>query len=200
MKRETGILQDRVEIAALERCVGNTHEWVRSRQNEKMKCGGNPSLHGERISFQGQWQIGAEYRYQRAEEGEDRHPQHHRAFVIAPDAGEPVDQRHLRIGILIDIEHREIRDDITKRQRAKCTSAAGTAMSMSAESLVRVPTIGITPWIRATPSASINAKWPSSGIIWRLRRPAWPRAARNDPSSAQTSSRHRRPLSACRSH
>ena len=35
--------------------------------------------------------------------------------------------------------------------------AVGTAMLMSTGSLLRVPTIGMTPWISARPSASIKA-------------------------------------------
>jgi len=99
---EARILQDWVEIAALERCVRNSQERIRRRQDEKVERSCDPGLHRQRIRFEHERQIGAENRDQRAEEGEDRHPQHHRAFMIAPDAGEPVDQWHRRIGILID--------------------------------------------------------------------------------------------------
>jgi hypothetical protein len=41
--------------------------------------------------------------------------------------------------------------------KANCASAAGAAMLTSDWSSVRVPTIGIEPWISASPSASMSA-------------------------------------------
>ena len=45
MEGETGVLQDRIEIAALERRVGDAQERVRGGENEKLKGGGDPGLH-----------------------------------------------------------------------------------------------------------------------------------------------------------
>jgi hypothetical protein len=119
MKGETRILEDRIEIAALERRIGETHERIRRGKNEQLKGGGNPRLHPERVCLERRRQIAAEGRNQRPEQSENEHPQHHRAFVVPPDAGEPVDQRHRRVGILVDVEHREVRGDVAHREGAK---------------------------------------------------------------------------------
>ena len=119
MEREAGVLQDRIEIAALERRIGDAQERIRRDQNEQMKGGSDPGLHGERIGLERRRQVGAEQRDERAEECQDRYPQHHRAFVVAPDAGQPIDQRHRRIGILVDIEHREVGSDVAFGKRQK---------------------------------------------------------------------------------
>ena len=76
--------------------------------------------------LQFQRQIVAEHRHRRAEDGEDQHPQQHRALVVAPHAGNLVDQRLGRMRILGHVEHREIRDDIGMGQRneRRCRSAA----------------------------------------------------------------------------
>ena len=68
MEGETRILQDRIEIAALERRVGDAQEWIRCAENEKLEGRGDPSLHRERIGLQRRRQIGAEDRDQRTEE------------------------------------------------------------------------------------------------------------------------------------
>ena len=119
MEGEAGVLQDRIEILAFERRVGDAQERIRGDQDEEVKGRRDPRLHRKRIGLEHERQIGAEHRDQGAEEREDRHPQHHRAFVIAPDAGEPIDQRHLRIRILVDIDHREIRRDVAIAERAE---------------------------------------------------------------------------------
>ena len=90
MEGEAGVLQDRIEIAALERRVGNAQERIRGGEDEEMEGRGDPGLDGERIGLEHRRQIVAEGGDQRAEQGEDEDPQHHRAFVVSPHAGEPV--------------------------------------------------------------------------------------------------------------
>ena len=116
---ETGVLQDRIEILALERRVRDAHERIRRHQNEKLEGCRNPGLDRERVGLEHHRQIGAKRRHQGAEKRQDRNPQHHRAFVIAPDAGQPVDQRHLRVRILVDVEHREVGRDVADGERGK---------------------------------------------------------------------------------
>ena len=119
MKGETRILQDRIEIAALEWRIGNAQERIRGGENEKLKGGCDPGLHRERIGAKLRRQIAAERRDQRAEQGQDEHPQHHGALVVAPDAGQAIHQRHRRIRILVDIEHREIGSDVANGECAE---------------------------------------------------------------------------------
>ena len=120
MEGETRVLKDRIEIAAFKRRVGDADERIRGDENEQLECGSDPGLHGERVGLERRRQVAAETCDQRAKERKDRYPQHHRAFVVAPDAGEPVDQRHRRVGILIDIENRKIGNHVAlgKRQES----------------------------------------------------------------------------------
>jgi hypothetical protein len=119
MEGETRVLKDRGEIAALERRIRNAHERIRRAKNEKLEGRRDPGLHRKRVGLEHRRQIVAEDGDQGAEKRKDRDPQHHRAFVVAPDAGEPVDERHLRVGILVDVEHRKIRSDVAYRERGE---------------------------------------------------------------------------------
>ena len=71
MKGEARILEDRIEIAALERRVGETQKRIRSGENEQLKGGGNPRLHPERVGLELGRQIAAEGRDQRAEQARE---------------------------------------------------------------------------------------------------------------------------------
>ena len=46
MKREAGILQDRIEIAALERRIARCAGMDSTCENEKLEGGRDPGLHG----------------------------------------------------------------------------------------------------------------------------------------------------------
>jgi hypothetical protein len=66
------------------------------------------ALHGQRSGLQRGRQIVAEDRDGRPEHRQDRHPKEHRPLVIPPACRHLIDQRHRRVGILGDIEHRKI--------------------------------------------------------------------------------------------
>ena len=79
---------------------------------------------------------------QRAEERQDQHPEQHRAFVVAPDAGDLVDQRLRRMRVLPDVRDREIgaahrpmasaaKDDRDQRKAASPPPARATAISLA---------------------------------------------------------------------
>jgi hypothetical protein len=87
-------LQDRIEVAALVRCLRQPQERIRGGENEQVERRGDPRLHRQHVGFKGGRQVAAEGRDQRAEQREDQHPEQHRALVVAPHAGELVDQRH----------------------------------------------------------------------------------------------------------
>ena len=97
MEGETGILQYRIEIAAFERCIDDPQERIRSSENEKLKGGGDPGLHRQRVGLQLHRQVGAERGDQGAEKRQYQNPQHHGALVVSPDAGQAIHQRHRRI-------------------------------------------------------------------------------------------------------
>ena len=92
-------------------------ERVRRRQDEQQEGSADPALHGQHVGAQRCRQVAPEHRDQRAEEGEDQHPQQHRAFVVAPGAGDLEQHRLQRVGVLPDIGDREIRLDIGHGQR-----------------------------------------------------------------------------------
>ena len=119
MNREARILQDRVEIAALERRVGDAQERVGGQQDEEKEGDRDPGLHAEHVGLEPRRQIAAEQRDQRAEQRQDQHPQQHRAFVIPPHAGDLVDQRLERMGVLEHVDDREIRAQVAGDQRAE---------------------------------------------------------------------------------
>ncbi len=109
----------RIEIAALERNLGQPPERVRCEEDEKVEGGRDPGLNRQRVGLERGRQIAAKQRHQGTEQHQDRHPQHHRAFVVAPNAGELVDQRHLRMRILEDIGDGEVRRHVAVSQRAE---------------------------------------------------------------------------------
>ena len=118
MEGEAWILQQRVELLPLKRCGREARERVRGEQGEQDEGAADHRLHGEGAGFEARWQIVAEERDQRAEEAEDQHPQQQRPFMLAPGGGDLVDERRLRMGMLIDHQHREISDHEGVDQRA----------------------------------------------------------------------------------
>jgi hypothetical protein len=119
MHRQTEILQDRIEIAALGRHLGQPPKRTRCEEDEEVEGRRDPGLHRQHVGLEGRRQIDAEQRDQCAEYGEDQHPQQHRALVVAPNAGDLVDQRHLRMRVLVNNGDREVRRDVANGERAK---------------------------------------------------------------------------------
>ena len=117
MHGEADVLQHRIEVAALDRRIGDAQERIRGDQDEQIERAGDPGLHRQHMRAQRQRQIVAEGRDQAAEQRQDRHPQQHRSFVIAPDAGDLVDQRLHRMRILEHVDDGEIRGDVQHHQR-----------------------------------------------------------------------------------
>src|SRR5215467_15645546 len=93
MDGEAGILQDWVEVAALDRRRLEAEEGIRGRQDEKVERERDPGLNRQHIGLEPRRQVGAEDRHQGAEDTEDENPQHHRAFMVSPHTSDLVDQR-----------------------------------------------------------------------------------------------------------
>ena len=117
MHREADVLQHRIEIAALDRRTGDAQERIRGDQDEEIERAGDPGLHGQHMRTQRQRQIVAEGSDQAAEQRENRYPEQHRSFVIAPHAGDLVDQRLHRVRILEHVDDGEIQFDVQHHQR-----------------------------------------------------------------------------------
>ena len=85
--------------------------------------------------LQGRRQVAAPDRDHGAEQRQDQHPEQHRALVVAPGAGDLVDQRLRRVRVLprpaAPRSRRRRRPSISARKAASvsanCTTAAGTA-------------------------------------------------------------------------
>ena len=108
MDGEPDILQHRIEVAALARRRIEPVERIGRQQDEQRRRRprsrpGRPArwLSASPADCLPNMATSAE------EEGQDQHPQQHRAFVVAPDAGELVDQRDLRMRILPDVLRRK---------------------------------------------------------------------------------------------
>ena len=117
MDGEADVLEHRIEVAAFERRGIEAQERVRCRQDEEVEGGGDPGLHREYGRLEAGGDVVAEQRDQGAEQGEDEHPQQHRAFVVPPGAGELVDQRHRRVRVLEHVADREIGADVARDER-----------------------------------------------------------------------------------
>ena len=86
MDGEADVLQHRVEVLPFDRRRIEAGERVRRRQDEQQEGGADPALNGQHVGAQRRRQVAPEHRDQRAEEGEDQHPQEHRALMVAPGA------------------------------------------------------------------------------------------------------------------
>ena len=88
-------------------------------EDEAEEGDGDRGLHGEDAGAQGGRQVAAPDRHHGAEEGEDEHPEQHRALVVAPGSGQLVDHRLRRVGVERDEAHREVGDGEGAHQRGE---------------------------------------------------------------------------------
>ena len=84
MQGQTNVLQQRVEITAIDRRWVEPLKWVRCGENEQQKAKGDHRLHGQGPRLKGWWQVAAEQCHHSAEKREDQDPQDHRPFVVPP--------------------------------------------------------------------------------------------------------------------
>ena len=119
MHREANVLQHRVEVAALDRRARDAQKRIRGDEDEQIECSRDPALHRQHMRTQRQRQIVAESGDQAAEQRQDKHPEQHRSFVIAPHAGDLVEQRLHRVRILEHVDDGEIRHHVQHRQQRK---------------------------------------------------------------------------------
>ena len=129
MDREPDVLQHRVEVVALDRrrhrAAANGLDVNRMKSEEG---GSDPALHREHQRLEPVRQVAAEGRDQRTEQRQDQDPEEHRALVVPPHAGDLVEERLRRVGVLGDVEHREVGERRRRRSapRRRCRRA-GTA-------------------------------------------------------------------------
>jgi hypothetical protein len=109
MDREPDVLQHRVEVLPLEWRRIEPGEGIGREERETAEGRNQQALGGKDESQQVSGQLPTEDRDRRAHADEDQHPEHHRAFVVAPDGGDPEDRWRSGIGMLIGQRERKIR-------------------------------------------------------------------------------------------
>ncbi len=117
MNREADVLEDGVEVLALHRRQQEARERVGSQKDEGEERRRDPGLDRQDVRLQARRQVTPEQRDERSEEAQDQHPQKHRALVVSPHARHLVEHRLERMGILVDVEDREVGRDMREGQR-----------------------------------------------------------------------------------
>ena len=169
MHREAGILQQRIDVVPLQRRRPHPGERVGRGQREEQEASGDDAQHADDPGAQRGWQIAAEGGDRGAAPRQDQAPQQHRSFVISPGAGDLVDQRLCRGGVLRHVEHREVVGHRAPDQARQRTSAAPGTVRRRARAL--------------PPSGAGRAGSPRSATAPPVRRQGRPRApARSDPA------------------
>jgi hypothetical protein len=116
MDGEADILQHRGQAVALQRRERHALERIGGNEDEGEEGNADPGLHRQGVRLHPVGEIVAEDGDRRPEQRQDEHPQQHRAFVIAPHARDLEDQRLLRVGVLDDVEEREVGGDVGVHQ------------------------------------------------------------------------------------
>ncbi len=100
MEGEARVLQERVEVVAVQRRVGQPQERVRGEQQEHQERDRDAGLHAQHQRLEALWQRPAPDRHGGPEDRQDQHPQQQRALVVPPDARDLVDHRlgGMRVG------------------------------------------------------------------------------------------------------
>ena len=111
MEGEARVLQQGVEIAPVEGRRVEPEERIGGGDHEDQETQADQRLHAQRPGPERRRQVAPEARHGSAVGGEDPDPEQHRAFVIAPGAGELVEQRLGRMGVGGDRRDREVGDD-----------------------------------------------------------------------------------------
>ena len=111
MKREARVLEQRIEVVAVERRRVEAEERIRGRQDEDQEADPDQPLDRKHPGTQGGGQVAAEQRDQPAVERQDPDPENERALVVAPHAGEFVEQGLRGVGIVRHVRDGKIRHD-----------------------------------------------------------------------------------------
>ena len=110
MDREARILQQRVHVPPIERHRPKPQERVGGQQREQLEPHRCTAEHPDHPGAQRGGQVASEQPDRRAADCQDQAPEQDRALVIPPGAGDLVDHRLQRMGILGHVQHREIVD------------------------------------------------------------------------------------------
>ena len=111
MQDHAGILQQRIEIAAVGGNREKALERIRGKEREGEETDAHEPHHAQHPRDHLVGQMAAEHRDRRHPEPEHEHPEQERALVAAPHAGNAVMQRQRGIGMVRHVRDREVIDD-----------------------------------------------------------------------------------------
>jgi hypothetical protein len=105
------ILQQRIQVAAFRRARQQALEGAGGEQDEEQEAEGDQPERAEHAGDHDFRQLARQHGDGEGPPGQHQHPQQQRALVAAPDAGDAVLDGQQRIGVLGDVDHREIVGD-----------------------------------------------------------------------------------------
>ena len=114
-----GILQQRIQVAAVGGGGEQALERIRREQQEEQEADADEPHHAEHARDHLVGQVPAAQRHGDRPDRQHQHPQQHRALVRAPRRGDAVVQRQLRVRVGRDVEHREVVGDERLREAAE---------------------------------------------------------------------------------
>ncbi len=117
MEGEAGVLQQRVQVVAVQRRREDALEGIGGEEGKGQEADRDHGLDRQHPRLEPRGQVAAEGRHRAAEQRQDQDPQQHGALVVPPDAGDLVEQRLGRVGVLDHVDQREVGDDVGLGQR-----------------------------------------------------------------------------------
>ncbi len=111
MEHHAGILQQRIQVAAVGRRRKQALERIRREQQEQQEAERDETHHAQHARHHLVGQVAAPERDRHRPCAQHEHPQQHRALVRAPRGGDPVLERQPRVGVGRDVDHREVVGD-----------------------------------------------------------------------------------------
>ena len=117
MESEARVLQERIQARAVQRRRPDARERVGSEQREGEEARTDHRLDREHAHLKRLAQAAAEYGDHRAEQRQDQNPEQQGSFMVSPHAGQAVEQRLERMGVLRHSRDREVRENIGPGER-----------------------------------------------------------------------------------
>ena len=116
MDDQARVLEQRVEVAPFRRAGQQALERAGGEQDEEQETEGDQPERAEDAGDHDFRQLARQQGDGEGPPGQHQHPQQQRALVAAPDAGDAVLDGEQRVGVLGDVDHREIVGDEGLRQ------------------------------------------------------------------------------------
>jgi hypothetical protein len=113
------ILQERIEIAPFGSGRNQASEGIRGRQHEELEAEADHAEEADDAAAKRRIEGAAACRDRQRPAGQAERPQEQRALVRAPDGGDPIEKRQLRMRIRSDVQHGKITLDERPGERAE---------------------------------------------------------------------------------